>query len=83
MLGVNLIVSVPKVSFLLCSLWNFDEHFCLLKSLDLLYLVFIHSYSVQSVNKSFEIVDMTNFVENSLSMHFKDFYKYKIVLYTK
>ena len=27
-------------------------------------------------------VDMTEFADNSLSMHFKDLHKYKIVLYT-
>ena len=44
---------------------EFDELFCLRKLRHLLCLVFIHSYQVQFVNKSFEIMDTI-----LINMHF-------------
>ena len=54
-----------------CILWNFDEHFNLRKSRQLLCLVFIQSYPVYFVNKSYEIMDMKKCAAIPLNIYFK------------
>ena len=75
----KILVALCKTAYIL---WNFDKHFSLRKSRQLLCLVFIHVYPAKFVNKGFEIMDMKKCSVIPLNMHVLDLRKYNAGFYT-